>query len=163
MAVISSGCKVLISIFATSYISSSLKIDIISLEFEKEKQPILEPQKIDFDIIFEDEYFIVINKPAGLVVHPGNGNLSNTLANGLLYYLKDTSALDQFRPGIVHRLDKETSGVIVTAKNEIALRSLSALFQNREVQKEYEAIVWGAPIDKGYIKNYIQRDLRNKT
>ena len=82
----------------------------------------------------------------------------------MLYYLKDISTLDTLRPGIVHRLDKDTSGVIVTAKNEIAHQSLSALFENRKIQKKYEAIVWGTPKkDKGIIKNYIQRDFRNKT
>ena len=129
----------------------------------QEKENILEPQKIDFDIIFEDEHFIVINKPAGLVVHPGNANYSNTLANGLLYYLKDISALDPLRPGIVHRLDMDTSGIIVTVKNEEAHHVMSKLFEKRKVEKEYKAIVWGTPEGSGVIKNYIQRDLRNKT
>lgn len=129
----------------------------------KEKENVLEPQKVDFDIIFEDEHFIVINKPAGLVVHPGNGNYSNTLANGLLYYLKDISTLDPSRPGIVHRLDMDTSGVIVTVKNEKAHHAVSKLFENRKVEKEYKAIVWGTPEEENIIKNYIQRDLRNKT
>ena len=136
----------------------------ISCDLEiQEKENVLEPQKIEFDIIFEDNHFIVINKPAGLVVHPGNGNHSNTLANGLLFYLKDISTLDPFRPGIVHRLDKDTSGIIITAKNESALQSLSKLFEKRKVEKEYKAMVWGFPEDKGVIKNYIQRDVRNKT
>ena len=129
----------------------------------QEKENVLEPQKVDFNIIFEDEHLIVINKPAGLVVHPGNGNYSNTLANGLLYYLKDISALDPLRPGIVHRLDMDTSGVIVTVKNEKAHHAVSKLFENRKVKKEYKAIVWGTPDDEDIIKNYIQRDLRNKT
>ena len=129
----------------------------------QEKENVLEPQKVDFNIIFEDEHLIVINKPAGLVVHPGNGNYSNTLANGLLYYLKDISALDPLRPGIVHRLDMDTSGVIVTVKNEKAHHAVSKLFENRKVEKEYKAIVWGTPEGENIIKNYIQRDLRNKT
>ena len=129
----------------------------------QEKENVLEPQKVDFDIIFEDDHFIIINKPAGLVVHPGNGNYSNTLANGLLYYLKDISVLDPLRPGIVHRLDMDTSGVIVTVKNEEAHHAVSKLFENRKVEKKYKAIVWGTPEDENIIKNYIQRDLRNKT
>ena len=125
---------------------------------------ILEPQAIDLDILFEDEHFVVINKPSGMVVHPGNGNRQNTLANGLLYYLNKSSDMSSIRPGIVHRLDKDTSGVIVTAKNDMAHESLSRLFQNRKVSKCYEAIVWGAlPASKGKIENYIVRDNRDKT
>ena len=124
----------------------------------------LEPQNIDLDILFEDDYFLVINKPSGMVVHPGNGNKQNTLANGLLFYLNKTANFESIRPGIVHRLDKDTSGVIVAAKNDSALESLSKLFQDRLVSKCYEAIVWGSlNASKGEIKNYIIRDNRDKT
>ena len=127
-------------------------------------QIVLEPQNIELDILFEDEYFLVINKPFGMVVHPGNGNRQNTLANGLLYYLKNISSTKSIRPGIVHRLDKDTSGVIVTAKNDRAHDALSKLFQDRLVSKCYEAIIWGIPKQsKGIIQNYIIRDTRDKT
>ena len=125
---------------------------------------VLEPQKIDLDIIFEDEYFLIINKPSGLIVHPGNGNKENTLANGLLYYLNTISRIDCMRPGIVHRLDKDTSGIIVTAKNDIAHEALSKLFRDRLVDKCYEAIIWGSPTNsKDKIKNYIVRNNYDKT
>ena len=131
---------------------------------DSDDENILEPQAIDFDILFEDEHFVVINKPSGMVVHPGNGNRQNTLANGLLHYLNKSSDMSSIRPGIVHRLDKDTSGVIVTAKNDMAHESLSRLFQNRMVSKCYDAIVWGAlPASKGKIENYIVRDNRDKT
>ncbi|MAV64415.1 MAG: RNA pseudouridine synthase [Candidatus Marinimicrobia bacterium] len=123
----------------------------------------IKPQKINFDIIFEDEYYFAINKPSGLVVHPGSGNHSNTLVNGLLYYLKDISNLDESRPGIVHRLDKDTSGVIIVAKQNQAHKKLSNLFHDRMINKKYRAIVWGDLKGKGQIKNFINRSPRNKT
>jgi len=132
------------------------------LELKKENS-ILEPQKINFNIIFEDEYFLAINKPAGLIVHPGNGNASNTLANGLLYYLKDTSGLDKKRPGIIHRLDKDTSGIILVAKQNKSHQAFSELFQDRMIEKKYEAIIWGRLEGEGKIKNLITRNTRNKT
>ena len=131
---------------------------------DSDNEIILEPQNIKLDILFEDENFIVINKPSGMVVHPGNGNRQNTLANGLLFYLNKGRNSDSVRPGIVHRLDKDTSGIIVTAKNDSALESLSKLFQERLVSKCYEAIVWGRlDNSKGKIENYIIRDNRDKT
>ena len=131
---------------------------------ESNEEIILEPQQMDLNVIFEDEYFLVINKPSGMVVHPGNGNKNNTLANGLLFYLNKSEESQSIRPGIVHRLDKDTSGVIVAAKNDRALESLSELFQNRLVSKCYEAIVWGSLKQiKGRIQNYISRDSRDKT
>jgi len=102
------------------------------------------PEYIPLNIIFEDDWIIVLNKPAGLVVHPGSGNKNGTLVNALLYYadrLADTG--DELRPGIVHRLDKDTSGVIVIAKNERALRSLAKQFQKRAITKKYIAVVKG--------------------
>ena len=124
---------------------------------------IIKPQKLKLDIIYEDDYYIAINKPAGMVVHPGNGNRDLTLVNGLLYYLNNSNFSDNIRPGIVHRLDKDTSGIIITAKSDEAHESLAELFQNRKVSKVYKAIVWGCPEDKGNIKNFIKRDSRNKT
>ena len=131
---------------------------------ESNDRVLLEPQNISLDIIFEDDYFIVINKPAGMVVHPGNGNRDNTLANGLLFYLNKTTNYDSVRPGIIHRLDKDTSGIIVTAKNDNAHESLSLMFKKRLVTKNYEAIVWGHLNKiKGKIENLISRDGRDKT
>lgn len=105
----------------------------------------LEPQKVDFTILFEDDDILVISKPPGLVVHPGAGNSENTLVNGLLYHCNEIRGVgdDSLRPGIVHRLDKDTSGVMVAAKNDFSLRKLVDSFQMREVHKVYYAIVRG--------------------
>jgi 23S rRNA pseudouridine1911/1915/1917 synthase len=115
-----------------------------------------EPQaeNIDLDIIFEDEHLIVINKPIGLVVHPGAGNTSGTLVNALLYHCgASLSGIGGVkRPGIVHRLDKDTSGVMVVAKHDIAHRHLSEQFADHgrtgELERAYLALVWGAPAQK---------------
>ena len=129
----------------------------------KVEEVFLEPEKIDLQIIYEDEYFVVIDKPAGMVVHPGNGNSTGTLANGLIYYFNNLPNLDSVRPGIVHRLDKDTSGVIIIAKSDNAHNVLSDLFKNRKIKKIYQSIVWGSPSPIGKIDNFIKRDLRNKT
>ncbi len=114
----------------------------------------LEPEDIPLNVIYEDEWIIVIDKPAGMVVHPGAGNRKGTLVNALLHYsekLADTG--DESRPGIVHRLDKDTSGIIVVAKNDRALRSLSKQFQKRAVKKRYAAIVKGRlELDNGVVE-----------
>lgn len=108
-------------------------------------------EKIALDILFEDADLIVINKPAGLVVHPGNGNWTGTLVNALIHHCGDTlSGIGGVkRPGIVHRLDKETSGIIVVAKNDLAHRHLSAQFADHgrtgDLERAYLAIVWGTP------------------
>ncbi|MFH1837159.1 MAG: RluA family pseudouridine synthase [Candidatus Omnitrophota bacterium] len=118
------------------------------------------PEKIPIEILYEDEHIIVVNKSAGIVVHPGSGNRTGTLVNALLYHCKklaDTG--DVLRPGIVHRLDKDTSGVIVIAKNEKALRSLSRQFHERTIKKTYVALVKGkVELDNGIIDVPIGRD-----
>jgi 23S rRNA pseudouridine1911/1915/1917 synthase len=102
------------------------------------------PQDIPLDIIHEDPWIVVINKPAGMVVHPGAGIDSGTLVNALLFHCKDLSQINGvIRPGIVHRLDKNTSGVMVTAKNAIAMHDLSLQFKKRQVRKRYVALVHG--------------------
>ena len=107
------------------------------------------PQPVDFDILHEDPSIIVLSKPPGLVVHPGSGNFQDTLVNGLLHRFKDIAeAGDPFRPGIVHRLDKDTSGVMVVARNSVALRRLAQDFKNRQVEKIYRALVHGTPAEK---------------
>tara|TARA_B110000263_G_C15259183_1_gene487963 strand:- start:338 stop:1297 length:960 start_codon:yes stop_codon:yes gene_type:complete len=145
-----------------SYILSEGERILCDLEVVLE-EPILEPEKMNLDVVYEDDYFIVINKPAGLVVHPGNGNESATLVNGLLHHFKNLSNTDTLRPGIVHRLDKDTSGIIIVAKDNRTHQLLSDLFQDRKINKSYQAIVWGKPNNKGEIRNLIKRDIRNKT
>jgi 23S rRNA pseudouridine1911/1915/1917 synthase len=102
------------------------------------------PQEIPLDIVYEDEAVIVVNKPAGMVVHPAPGNPDKTLVNALLFHCRNLSGIGGvLRPGIVHRLDKDTSGLIVAAKSDDAHRSLSTQFEKHDVHKKYLALVWG--------------------
>lgn len=104
----------------------------------------LEPEDIPLDIIFEDKHVLVINKPRGMVVHPGAGHRRGTLANALLSYFPQLSGVgDEIRPGIVHRLDKDTTGILVVAKNEKALRNLQAQLRARKAKREYIALCKG--------------------
>lgn len=119
-----------------------------------------EPENIPLDIVYEDGDMLVINKQAGLVVHPGAGNWSGTLVNALLYHCGDSlSGIGGvIRPGIVHRLDKDTSGLMVAAKNDKAHRSLSAQLSDRSLSRHYYALVWGVPpLKKGVIDAPIGR------
>ena len=120
--------------------------ETISLYIEKKQneQDHLIPESIPLDIIYEDEEIIGINKPAGLVVHPGVGNKSGTLVNGLIYHFQTLSTLNgELRPGIVHRLDKDTSGVMIIAKTDTAHAFISKQFETKTVQKKYMGITWG--------------------
>jgi 23S rRNA pseudouridine1911/1915/1917 synthase len=106
--------------------------------------PELIPQPVPFDILFEDEFLLVISKPPGIVVHPANGNPDGTLVNGLLHHCQEIAAVgNQIRPGIVHRLDKDTSGIMVVAKTAECHRLLSDAFKDRTVEKEYLSLVFG--------------------
>lgn len=113
------------------------------------------PEDIPLDIAFEDQHLIVVNKPAGMVTHPGHGNWTGTLANALLFHCNRLSTLNDpyVRPGIVHRLDKDTSGLIVSAKDDAAHASLARQFFNHTIDREYWAIVWGKlPERRGMIE-----------
>lgn len=102
------------------------------------------PTKMDLDIVYEDEHIMVINKPSGLVVHPGSGNTTNTLVNGLMYYTKNLSNIgEENRPGIVHRIDKDTSGLILIAKTNKAHEILADDFKNKRIHREYLALLKG--------------------
>ena len=102
------------------------------------------PEKMDLDILFEDEEIVIINKPAGLVVHPGTGITTGTLVNGLVDHFNSLSDLNgQIRPGLVHRLDANTSGIMVIAKTNLAHANLADQFLNRQVKKKYTALTWG--------------------
>lgn len=104
----------------------------------------IEPEEIPFQILYEDEYLLALSKPPGLVVHPGSGNRSGTLVNGLVHHCHAIASVgDDIRPGIVHRLDKDTSGLMLVAKDEKVLRLLAAEFKNRRVEKEYITLVYG--------------------
>ncbi|HNR93393.1 MAG TPA: RluA family pseudouridine synthase [Kiritimatiellia bacterium] len=116
----------------------------IEYEIPAAKPVTVEAEDIALDVLFEDRDIIVINKPAGLVVHPAPGNYTGTLVNALLHHCRDLEGIGgELRPGIVHRLDKDTSGVMVAAKNERAMQFLVNAFKNRQVHKEYLALVAG--------------------
>ena len=120
-------------------------------------------ENIPLDIIYEDDNIVAINKQSGLVVHPGAGNLSGTLLNGLMFHFESLSSVDFSRPGIVHRLDKDTYGIILIAKTDETHFNLGEQFANRKVVKVYRAIVWGNIPESGVIEGYIARDSKNRT
>ncbi len=118
------------------------------VEFEiPEPEPIeVKPENIPLDVVYEDRDVIVINKPAGMVVHPAPGHYSGTLVNALLYHCKDLGGIGgALRPGIVHRIDKDTAGLLVVAKNDLAQQSLIEQFKNRTVGRFYRALIYGIP------------------
>jgi 23S rRNA pseudouridine1911/1915/1917 synthase len=118
--------------------------DLIRLCLKPAKEAVAVAQEIPLNIVYEDAAIIVVNKPAGMVVHPAPGNHENTLVNALLFHCHDLSGIGGvLRPGIVHRLDKDTTGLIVAAKTDDAHRRLSAQFEKHEVNKKYAALVWG--------------------
>lgn len=135
--------------------------DEIYIKYEDEF--LLEPEKIDFKILYEDEDIAIISKPQDLVVHPGAGNDKNTLVNGLLYrFDKLAETAEEFRPGIVHRLDKDTSGLMIIAKTNEAYEVLVDDFKNSNIYKEYLAIVEGNIENDGLVDEPIGRDPRNR-
>jgi 23S rRNA pseudouridine1911/1915/1917 synthase len=122
------------------------------------------PENIPLSILFEDDFIIVINKPAGLVVHPGAGHPNGTLANGLAFHYKNLSKINGgLRPGIVHRLDKETSGAMVVAKTDPVHQNLGKQFEDRSVEKEYIGIAWGKWEGTGTIEKAIKRSRKDRT
>lgn len=125
----------------------------------------VQPEAIPLDVVFEDEYMLVVNKPAGMVVHPGHGHFSGTLVNALLYYFRDLPLFQQggARPGLAHRIDKDTSGLLVVGKTEVAMRRLGVIFLSHDAHREYEALVWGRfDGDAGTIVGNIGRDPANR-
>lgn len=126
---------------------------------ESDPEPVLLPEKIDFKVIYEDDWLLLLSKPPGLVVHPGSGNPSGTLVNGLLYYYKGIESVgESLRPGIVHRLDKDTSGLMVVAKRAGMHSSMVDLFKEHRLEKDYLALVYGVvQEDQGRIVTSIGR------
>lgn len=131
--------------------------DVIRLAPLEPPHPLPVPENIPLNILYEDDYLAVINKPANMVVHPAKGNWSGTLVNGLRYHFQKLSGVNgDYRPGIVHRLDRDTTGAILVAKEENAHRSLSMQFETRQVFKEYLCLVQGEPDrDSDYIEKAI--------
>lgn len=137
--------------------------DQVKIQVEAQKSTIPQPENIPLDIIYEDEDLTIINKPAGLVVHPGPGNYVHTLVNALLYHFKKLSNVNPQRPGIVHRLDKETSGLLVIAKNNGSHLALSQQFTQHTIKRKYVALVEGkVEFDEDVIELPIGRHPRKR-
>ena len=126
-------------------------------------EQLLVAEDIDLDIIHEDDDVVVVNKPAGMVVHPGHGNYSGTLINALIYHFENLPNNSSDRPGLVHRIDKDTSGLLVIAKTEHAMAHLSAQFANKTSEREYIAITWGSFEEtSGTVEGNIGRHPKNR-
>ena len=139
--------------------------DIINLTIPEPKKTSLKPYKYKLDIIYEDNDLIVLNKPAGIVMHPGAGNYDNTIVNALINYKKNSlsSIGDELRPGIVHRIDKNTSGLVVIAKNNQAHENLSIQFSKHSITRIYQLLIWGKiRPSKGKIETLITRSSKNR-
>ena len=139
--------------------------DVIELLIPQPKQASLKPFNFKLDIIFEDDDLIVLNKPAGIVMHPGAGNYDNTIVNALMNYDKKSLSNigDKLRPGIVHRIDKNTSGLVVIAKNNQAHENLSTQFSKHSITRVYQLLIWGKiRPSKGKIETLITRSSRNR-
>ena len=149
-------------------VNSSKKIkekDQIKVTFPSVKETSIKPSKIPLDILYEDDDIIIINKSPGVVVHPGAGNYDKTIVNGLLFKYKNnlSNIGGKLRPGIVHRIDKDTSGVIVVAKNDNAHVNLSEQFSNHTINRVYEALIWGSlKPQNGKINEKISRSIKNR-
>lgn len=123
------------------------------------------PEDIPLNILYEDEALIVLNKPAGMVVHPGHGNYSGTLVNALIWHLKDLPLFQsgELRPGLVHRIDKNTTGILVVGKTELALNRLAKQFFDHTTERRYQALVWGIPKEEeGTITGHIGRSQKDR-
>lgn len=140
--------------------------DIITLMLDRPKHDnTIEAEDIPLDIVYEDDYLMVINKPAGLVVHPGAGNFHGTLINAVAWHLRNLPSFDPNDPevGLVHRIDKDTSGLLVVAKTPEAKRNLGLQFFNKSTQRQYNALVWGNfAEDEGRIEGNIARDPKDR-
>lgn len=138
--------------------------DHIAISLPKPPPPEAVPENIPINVVYEDESLLVVNKPAGMVVHPAFGNWTGTLVNGLLYHVDQLAEVDEerIRPGIVHRLDKDTSGLLVVAKNQHVHARLSRQFAKHDTERSYWAIVWGKPDAEGSISGNIGRSPRDR-
>ena len=148
--------------------SPSKKVKInneVTIKLIIEKLDKLLPNKIKLDVIFEDKDILIINKPKGMVVHPGAGNYENTLANALVYKYKNnlSNINGELRPGIVHRIDKETSGLLVVAKNNLSHSKLGKQFNDHSIKRKYLCLIWGIirPL-QGRVETLISRNKKNR-
>lgn len=151
-------------------VKSNYKIkpgDIITIVLPYPKQELeIIPQDIPIDIVYEDDHLVIVNKAPGMVVHPGHGNYTGTLVNALTFHLQHLPLFStgEIRPGLVHRIDKNTSGLLVVAKTEFAMNKLARQFYERTIDRKYTALVWGNPEPaKGIITGHIARSPRDRT
>ena len=139
--------------------------DEINLEIPKPKEASLKPYKLKLDIIYEDDDLLIIDKPAGIIMHPGAGNYDKTIVNALIHYNKDSLSTigDELRPGIVHRIDKDTSGLVVIAKNNEVHENLSRQFSEHSITRVYQLLIWGKlRPSSGKIDTFITRSSKNR-
>tara|TARA_B110000261_G_scaffold130052_1_gene145790 strand:- start:228 stop:1208 length:981 start_codon:yes stop_codon:yes gene_type:complete len=139
--------------------------DKINLEIPEPKEASLKPYDFKLEIIYEDDDLLVINKPAGIIMHPGAGNYDQTIVNALIHYNKETLSTigDELRPGIVHRIDKDTSGLIVVAKNNETHENLSQQFSDHSITRVYQLLIWGKlRPSSGKIDTFITRSSKNR-
>ena len=139
--------------------------DVLELNIPEPKKASLKPYKYKLDIVYEDQDLIVLNKPAGIVMHPGAGNFDNTIVNALINHDKNSLSNigDELRPGIVHRIDKNTSGLVVIAKNNQAHENLSIQFSKHSITRVYQLLIWGkVRPSKGKIETLITRSSKNR-
>ncbi|MDD2986221.1 RluA family pseudouridine synthase [Flavobacterium sp.] len=124
---------------------------------------LLEPENIPLDVVYEDDQLLIVNKEAGMVVHPGHGNYSGTLVNALAYHFENLPMNSSERPGLVHRIDKNTTGLLVVAKTDLAMAYLTKQFANKTSEREYIALVWGnVENDEGTVGGYIGRHVKDR-
>ena len=137
------------------------KLDKVVFELIQKSDDRVKPKKIKLDIVYEDKDILLINKPKGMVVHPGAGNYENTLVNGLMYKYKNnlSNISGDLRPGIVHRIDKDTSGLLIIAKNNFSHANLGRQFSEHTIKRKYQCLIWGIirPLN-GKIETLISRN-----
>lgn len=137
--------------------------EVIAIDIPPKPPSELVPQDLPLQIVYEDERLVVVDKPAGMVVHPAYGHRSGTLANALLHHFQNVSQLDEARPGIVHRLDKDTSGLLVVARDERTHAALAAQFKAKTTEREYLALVCGLPKPKrDTISSFLTRSTKDR-
>ena len=151
------------NIVKANYKVKSEDIVTVVLDYPKQKNELI-PQDIPLNIVYEDDDLLIVNKEAGMVVHPGFGNVDGTLVNAIAFHVKNLPNMgEEDRPGLVHRLDKNTSGVLVIAKTELAMTDLAKKFAERNLNRKYIALVWGnVKEDQGTITGHIGRNLKNR-
>lgn len=148
----------------SNYKVKPLDIITIVLAFPPREIELI-PENIPIDIIYEDDDLLLVNKKAGLVVHPGHGNYTGTLVNALVYHFRDLPMQnnESIKPGLVHRIDKNTSGILLIAKNELSQTRLAKMFFDRSIDRLYQALVWGdVKQETGTIEGHIGRSLKNR-